>query len=222
MISTVSLFFSGFLLSLSLCLDLGIVNISMIRFGLERGFWPAFFIGLGSSFGATYLCIIISGRDFVFIKIYDCEMGSLVRRNYCFIILNGLNVASIIPGKRNKKTKAEIKNQASIYKDFGEGIGLALSSPSAILWFATVGGSIIASSKTNSRITILCFFSGFFIASCLWSWAVSCISNRGGKLLGPKIVQIFSFISAILFTYFAAKVFINGYRDLFFKKIPIN
>jgi L-lysine exporter family protein LysE/ArgO len=44
-------FVSGFLLSLSLCLDLGIVNVAVVKTGLERGVLPSFLVGLGSSFG---------------------------------------------------------------------------------------------------------------------------------------------------------------------------
>jgi L-lysine exporter family protein LysE/ArgO len=40
------LFISGFLLSLSLCLDLGIVNVAIIKTGIEKGFLPSLHIGL--------------------------------------------------------------------------------------------------------------------------------------------------------------------------------
>ncbi len=33
------LFLSGFLLSLSVCLDLGTVNVAIFRTGLQRGMW---------------------------------------------------------------------------------------------------------------------------------------------------------------------------------------
>lgn len=46
-----SIFIAGFLLSISLCLDLGIVNIATIKAGTERGFIPALYIGLGAGIG---------------------------------------------------------------------------------------------------------------------------------------------------------------------------
>ncbi|MFF0828169.1 hypothetical protein ACFYU8_14750 [Brevibacillus sp. NPDC003359] len=74
-----TLFLSGFFLSLSLCLDLGIVNVGMSRESIRPK------------------------------VILDTDQPSQ---------LNG-----------------------SLAKDFGRGLGLALASPSALLWFVTVGGN---------------------------------------------------------------------------------
>lgn len=42
---------TGFLLSLSLCLDLGAVNVAMLHTGLKAGPKPAFLLGVGSCVG---------------------------------------------------------------------------------------------------------------------------------------------------------------------------
>ena len=52
------LFNAGFLLALSLCLDIGIVNVAMIRAGIERGFFPALKLGLGSTAGDLIYAIL--------------------------------------------------------------------------------------------------------------------------------------------------------------------
>ena len=52
------LFSSGFLLALSLCLDIGIVNIAMIRAGLDKGFLASLKIGLGSTAGDLVYAIL--------------------------------------------------------------------------------------------------------------------------------------------------------------------
>src|ERR1700678_2871428 len=45
------LFAAGFLLSLSLCVDLGMVNIALIRTGFTKGMRAAMYLGLGSCVG---------------------------------------------------------------------------------------------------------------------------------------------------------------------------
>ena len=58
---------TGFLFSLSLCFDLGIVNVALMKTGIERGFRPSFLLGFGSCFGDLfYLALALLGVSFVF------------------------------------------------------------------------------------------------------------------------------------------------------------
>ncbi|MGO4370405.1 LysE family translocator [Paenibacillus sp. MCAF20] len=60
-------FVQGFLFSLSLCCDLGIVNVAIIKTGMERGFKPSFMIGFGSCFGDLfYLSLALLGVSVIF------------------------------------------------------------------------------------------------------------------------------------------------------------
>ena len=53
---------NGFLLSLSLCLDIGIVNIAMMSVSMERGYWTGFWLGLGSCIGdLIYAVLALAG-----------------------------------------------------------------------------------------------------------------------------------------------------------------
>jgi L-lysine exporter family protein LysE/ArgO len=61
-----TMFITGFLLCISLCLDLGIVNVAILRAGVERGFLSSFMIGVGSSFGdLTYAILSVMGVSYV-------------------------------------------------------------------------------------------------------------------------------------------------------------
>ncbi len=51
MTALAQLFAAGFLLSLSLCADLGVVNVAMVRAGLTHGMRAALVLGLGSCVG---------------------------------------------------------------------------------------------------------------------------------------------------------------------------
>ena len=41
-------FSNGFLLSLSLCLDIGIANIAMMTLAMQRGYFHGFWLGIGT------------------------------------------------------------------------------------------------------------------------------------------------------------------------------
>lgn len=203
-----SLFISGFLLSLSLCLDLGIVNVSIIRNGVEKGFYPAFMIGLGSCFGdLLYAFISLAGISFIlnflFVR-YTLWIGGTIVLLYFAYNMAKHTIKNSLHATESKEIKSG--------RYFWNGIALALSSPTSILWFATVGGSIIASNHYQDKFALAFFFSGFFMAGLIWSMSISLISSHGGKL-GKTFSQTVSIISAILFLYFAVDIFLKGYKE---------
>lgn len=207
------LFLSGFLLSLSLCLDLGIVNIAIMKTGVERGVLPAFMIGLGSGLGdLIYASLSLVGMSLLLhlpaVRWVLWLGGTLV--------LLYLTVTMVRHSLAPRALVADTipKPEDPPLKDFLWGIGLALSSPSAILWFATVGGSVIASTTMDSRASLLLFFGGFFVASNLWTIGIGLICHHAGKMMGPKLLRGFSLASAGLFLYFAVRVFADGYESL--------
>ena len=207
------LFASGFLLSLSLCLDLGIVNVAIMKTGVERGVMPAFMIGLGSGIGdLVYASLSLVGISFLLTLLavrWALWIGGTLVLSYLTVTMvrHSLSPRKIVSDNK-------LKTDASLMKDFLWGIGLALSSPSAILWFATVGGSVIASTTMDSHLSLLLFFCGFYVASNLWSVVLAYLCHHGGRMMGPKLMQGFSLVSAGLFLYFAVKVFANGYETL--------
>jgi len=55
-------FSSGFLLSLSLCLDIGIANIAMITLAMQRGYFYGFWLGIGTCIGdLIYALLALAG-----------------------------------------------------------------------------------------------------------------------------------------------------------------
>ncbi|OFW81922.1 MAG: hypothetical protein A2201_04265, partial [Alicyclobacillus sp. RIFOXYA1_FULL_53_8] len=142
------LYFSGFLLSLSLCLDLGLVNVSMLKVGLERGFLPSFLLGVGSTFGdLIYAILSMIGISLLLQNTYVqwiLWIGGTAVLGYLTVhmVRETLHPKSIDVSSRDESVGA--LGTRSKIKFFLSGAGLALSSPTAILWFAAVGGSILA------------------------------------------------------------------------------
>ncbi|MGO0059161.1 LysE family translocator [Brevibacillus fluminis] len=208
-------FLSGFFLSISLCLDLGMVNVAMIRTGVERGFVPALFLGLGSGIGdLIYAALSMVGISLLLEQVVIRWIlwigGTLILLYLTYNMFREVarpKQLDLDAGEKGSTGRSPLKNLMS-------GIGLALASPSAILWFATVGGSIIAANHAVDELSLPLFFFGFFVAGLVWSFAVALVSSQGGKLLGPRLIRGFSLLSALLFLYFAAKVFWNGYQTL--------
>ncbi|UYZ12636.1 LysE family translocator [Brevibacillus sp. WF146] len=211
-----SWFVSGFFLSLSLCLDLGIVNVAILRAGVQRGMLPSFLIGAGSSFGDLFYALLsMAGMSLLMNNLYVrwglWLGGTVILLSMAWSMIREFRRPKMIDLDERSGQEPEHRQG---WKDFTWGLGLALASPSAILWFATVGGSVIAASQGHSASSLLLFFSGFFTASVLWSLFMAGVSSQGGKWLGPRLVRGFSLLSALLFLFFAGKVFLDGCRTL--------
>jgi L-lysine exporter family protein LysE/ArgO len=209
------LFITGFLLSLSLCVDIGIVNVAIIKTGIEKGFTPSFNIGLGSSFGdLTFASLSLIGITsiikFIAVRWILWVGGTVVLLYLCFKMFMEIYKPFVI----SQKPDEIVKEGNSLRKYFMKGYILAMSSPSAILWFITIGGSVIATQKLNSRFELFYFFGGFFASSVVWSIILAYISFKGGQIMRNKIKKIFSVLSAVIFLILAIYVFIDGYKSL--------
>lgn len=210
---TVIAFFEGFLFSLSLCFDLGMVNVAIMKTGMERGFKPSFMVGFGSCFGDLfYLSLALLGVSVIFeftaVKWILWIVGSTVLFYLTYKMLRETWRAKELDS--NKAVVAE----RSLFRDWMAGAGLAMSSPTVIAWFAFVAGPIIAGSNMKQDGGLPAFVAGFFVAGLTWSVAVAAISSLSGALFKKTMVRALTFISALLFLYFAVKVFYTGFIDV--------
>jgi L-lysine exporter family protein LysE/ArgO len=95
----------------------------------------------------------------------------------------------------------------------GLGLGVALSSPTLILWTATVGGSVVAAQAT-SIAGFVPFISGFATAAVLHSAVISGVVGATRRFTGPRTIRAVSLISAVMFAAFAVGIFIEGAQRL--------
>jgi L-lysine exporter family protein LysE/ArgO len=95
-----------------------------------------------------------------------------------------------------------------------KGALLALSSPSAIVWFAAVGGALIAQSGVQGWEATGRFLAGFFAAGVVWTCAVCFAARLGGNAFGERALSFCYFASAALFAFFAWQVVWSGYQSL--------
>jgi L-lysine exporter family protein LysE/ArgO len=93
------------------------------------------------------------------------------------------------------------------------GLGIALGSPTLILWTATVGGSVIASQAADLA-GFVPFISGFGAAAVAHSAILSGVIGATRRFTGPRTVRAVSLISALMFAAFAIGIFMDGARRL--------
>jgi L-lysine exporter family protein LysE/ArgO len=207
------LFLTGFFLSVSLALDLGIVNLAILKTGFEKGFRASFILGIGSSFGdLVYVALTLFGMSYITHNLWIRKLLWLGGTIIILIMAVRSALQIIYPSSVPKRRITRYSSIQQRYKLFFTGFLLSLSSPTSILWFATIGGSIIATSPLHSRANLAYFYSGFFLASVIWAFFLAYIGYRGGKNSTPYLHKIILFISTIVFLILAIYVFMQGYH----------
>lgn len=202
----------GCLLSLSLCLDLGIVNVAILRVATQRGGTPAFLVGIGSGVGdLVYAGLSLTGAV-VLLALPGVRWVMWLGGSAVLLWLAGRMIHEVLrPHELHVEDALPAGAATSPARDLGWGVALALASPSAILWFAAVGGSVIAT-YGGSRAAVVPFLAGFWTAGVLWSAALAYGAGALRRTLGRRLVQALALASAALFVFFAVRVFLDGLR----------
>lgn len=205
-------FSSGFLLSLSLCLDIGVANIAMITLAMQRGYFQGFALGLGTCVGDLIYAVLALAGMTVLLQYEAVRWVLWIGGSGLLLYFAAKMVHSAIHHDAVLVQSSETRDN-STRQEFFRGIFLAMSSPSAILWFAAVGGTLIARSGGGTLLSSALFLSGFLSAGLLWCAGVCLAATQGGKLLGDKLLRYSYWASAAIFCYFALYVIVSGYNE---------
>ena len=212
-----SLLSDGFFLSLSLCLDIGIANVAIISLTLSHGFKPGLMLGLGTCIG-----------DLIYAGLALAGMAALLQFDFVrwIVWIGGAIVLLVLTWKMAREaldpaTAPPVEGEPDLatpkpkhLRSFFRGTFLAVSSPSAILWFAAVGGALIAKAGATGPASAFVFLSGFFCGGLGWTLFICALASHGRKRAGTALLRTCHVFSAILFAYFAYSVIVDGYRDL--------
>jgi len=202
-------FWNGFLLSLSLCLDLGVVNLALLRASLRQGGAAGFLLGLGSCVGdVAYFALAVWGAS-ALLERSAVRWSLWLFGTGVLLFLTWRMAREVIYPKKLALGDPKNGSRESGLKLFATGAGLALASPTGILWFAAVGGSVIAS--FGNRNSLFPFAAGFGAAAVTWSF-VFAYTAAALRMFGARVVRAISLVSALLFLYFAVAVFVDGLR----------
>lgn len=142
------LFFTGFLLSLSLCLDIGVVNLALINTAIRAGMRAGMQLGLGSCVG-----------DLVYAVLSLVGIGLILRFDTVRWTVSLLGIAVLLflawdsarTAARPAAAEVDAPMEISAQRLFARGLLLSLASPTSILWFAAVGRADRAQQSAFAR-----------------------------------------------------------------------
>lgn len=186
--------------------------MALLRTALGQGGNAGFLLGVGSSVG-----------DLVYFTLAVLGSAALLQWSPVRLLLWGFGTSilvfftwrmarEVVHPKSFDIPESSTATPQTWSELMATGLGLALASPTSILWFAAIGGSIIASLGRDGSLAG--FAAGFAIAGVARSALIAygAASLRG--LLGRQLIRALSLISALLFLYFAVFVFVRGLQML--------
>ena len=188
----------------------------MLSLTISHGFKPGFWLGLGSCVGdLVYAALALAGMS-VLLHFEAVRWAVWVGGGAVLLFLTGKMAREALSPARagNAGPQDSASPQASAPRSFMRGVLLAMSSPSAILWFAAVGGALIAKAGATTPATASVFLSGFFLGGLAWTLFVCTLASQGRKRAGATLMRACHVVSALLFAYFSYSVIVGGYRDL--------
>ena len=205
------LFLLGAALAFSINIELGVVNVMIVRTAIDRGAWPAFLIGLGSCIGdLIWACAGALGVSVLLAwppAAWILWLGGSAA--LCWFAAAALRDAT----RGGSIDESSPLRRANGIRAIGLGLGIALGSPTLILWTATVGGSVLASQAADLA-GFVPFISGFGAAAVAHSAILSGVIGATRRFTGPRTVRAVSLISALMFAAFAVGIFMDGARRL--------
>ena len=208
-------FWTGYLLSISLCMDLGIVNVATIRVALTQGGSAAFLMGVGSCVG-DLIYFTLAALGAATLAQWAPVRWSLWLFGTAVLLYLAWKMAREVV--RPRQITMDENARQSHHSLLLTGMGLALASPTAILWFAAVGGSVIASfgdrTTGGDRGALVPFAAGFAAAGLTWAAMIAYGAGALRGSLGKPLTRTLALVSAIVFLYLAAVVFVRGLRAI--------
>jgi L-lysine exporter family protein LysE/ArgO len=213
-------FFIGFFLSLSLCCDIGIVNTAIINTAIRKGFRPSFLIGFGSCFGDLLYAIISLTSLVMLLTIPGVRTTIWITGNILLIYLIVKMILQIFKDPQFTPSAKILSNDQ--FKFFSTGFLLSLASPTTILWFASIGSSLIASQRTGSTsLTLFAFLPGFFTAGLLWSFSLAVLVSSTRNFFSNHGIRWLNIISVVGLILLSTYSIIDGIKLINYSCSPI-
>ncbi len=199
------LLLKGLLLGWSVAWPPGPINAEMIRRGLERGFLPAWALGLGACSGDFLWAVAVSLGAGAAVSVPGVRTALGVVSVLLLLFLAwtfGRGAWQAWERSRRPAEAAPPRRFDSTRGGFLLGLTLALTSPWNIAFWLAVIGSQAGGSPLGARDFLL-VATGVFLAAAGWTLFVATAVQAGARFATPMWHVVTQAVTAVLMLYFA-------------------
>ncbi len=94
------------------------------------------------------------------------------------------------------------------------GVVLTAANPYFLIWWATVGASIVMEAAGFGVAGVFMFMVMHWLCDIGWSWALSALSYRGGRFFGDGFQKAVFAVSGLLLAAFSGKFIYDALKSL--------
>ncbi len=95
------------------------------------------------------------------------------------------------------------------------GILLSLGNPYFLVWWGTVGATLILRSVRFGLMGFLAFAILHWLSDFFWLYFLSALSYRGGEFFGKRFQKVVFFACGLFLVFFGVKFIVDGVAGLF-------
>lgn len=183
---------SGIIFGVGISVPIGPVNILIMSYAL-KSYKKAFFLGLGAmGADALYLTLL----SFGILKFLNSPTGFKILAVFGAIFLTYMAILILKNSKSN--IKMQKTDSFSLFGIFVKGFLINLSNPYVIAFWLS-SAAVLSYKGGNFILTLFGLIIGIF----LWISLFPLVIFKARKVIGEKIANLFSYISAFILIFFS-------------------
>lgn len=183
---------SGIIFGIGVSVPIGPVNILIMSYAL-KSYKKAFFLGLGAmGADALYLTLL----SFGILKFLNSPTGFKILAVFGAIFLTYMAILILKNSKSN--IKMQKTDSFSLFGIFVKGFLINLSNPYVIAFWLS-SAAVLSYMDGNFILTLFGLIIGIF----LWISLFPLVIFKARKVIGEKIANLFSYISAFILIFFS-------------------
>ena len=198
---------AGFVCGFVVCVPIGPVNLTVIRYALRNGFVPALLVGLGAASADTlYATALLAGHT----TLLEMPLVRDTMRIVALVVIVLIGVRSLL--FKEEKVEARDEARAELVEErwhhpraFLLGFILTISNLMLIVLWATLAAFLFARDWVQPDLSSRSMFStGVLCGSAFWFLLLSFFVSRAHRRVAPRTLTILVRTCGVVFLLFAA------------------
>jgi threonine/homoserine/homoserine lactone efflux protein len=191
---------TGFAAGILLSIPVGPINLTIINEGAQKGFWRAFFIGLGAVVAETVYCAIaFTGLASFFTRGY--VQAAMELFSFTFMLYLGgkfllsrtvYDTTRFVSKTMEEKIENKVETRFNPHSSFAIGLVRVFANPGVLVFWIILAANFIAREwvepKLNSKLMCV---TGVICGTLLWYTILALVSALGhGKFDEKSLIRM--------------------------------